>query len=509
MKPRTLALLAALVAALAAFVLLFERKLPSSDERRSVADRIFRFEGAALETLEIEWQGQKLRLEREQGAKGADAVPTAPPDDAAGWRLTEPLAGRADRALVERLVTALLELERKRALEGAARSELGLEPPRGQLRWWTGDASGTLEIGGDVPASGNVVVAVAGQPAPLVVPRALIAELERPPGEWRAKEILPVGREGIERIRLEPRVGGELVLARQGTGFRVEYPYSDAADRDLVDPLLGELTALAAARFVDAPLGAELESALASGPGTLELTLSDRIEPFLITLGSEVGSGLGSGAGSGMRIARAEGQAFETGTRLADSLARPAADWRSRSWTGFDSWRAERIRIETVAAAEATAEETSSAPLELVRKGGDWTSDGETIPYTDVADLVHSLTAARAEGLVPPGDPAAARMPVADPTLTIVLSDAEGAEETLTLYASAKRAGAAGATPEEATIPARVSGRDVVLLLPATLAEELEQKIAKLRAARSAAQPAPEAQAENQDQSQDQDERRP
>ena len=156
MRPRTLLVLAAVVAALAAWVLLHERELPSSDERRRLARRVFRLEPDQVSALTIEWRGRTVRLERE-AAGVEDAAPAA-----GGWRLVEPFAGRADGALVERLVGDLAGLEIVRRLEGAKRAEVGLEPPRGRLTFRGVGGEGTLELGGEVPASPNVVVAVAG-----------------------------------------------------------------------------------------------------------------------------------------------------------------------------------------------------------------------------------------------------------------------------------------------------------------------------------------------------------
>jgi hypothetical protein len=233
----------------------------------------------------------------------------------------------------------------------------------------------------------------------------------------------------------------------------VERPFADAADRDAVDPLLGELTGLEAARYVEAPVPAETEAALAGGPGAVELTLAGRTEPLLVTLGAE------TAPGSGERWARAEGLTFATRTRLAESLAKPAPEWRSKSWTGFESWRIERIRIEDAA-----------GKLELVREAGEWKRDGEVVPYGEASDLLFAITSARATTVVPPEE--AARYPAAKPSLTIVVGDAQGGEETLTLHAAA-----------DGGVPARVSGRNTVLLLPASTAAELASKIGAVRAA--------------------------
>jgi hypothetical protein len=178
-----------------------------------------------------------------------------------------------------------------------------------------------------VPASSSLVAAVEGRDELVVIARALLTDLDRAPGDWRAKEVLPAGRDEIERLRLVPAGGGgELVLSRKGESFVVERPYADAADPEAVDPLLTDLTSLRVERFLDAPLAAETEQGLASGPGRFELALKGRTEPYVVELGAAIPD-------SEMRTVRAAGQTFEARTRLADALARDPQAWRSRRWT--------------------------------------------------------------------------------------------------------------------------------------------------------------------------------
>ena len=74
--------------------------------------------------------------------------------------------------------------------------------------------------------------------------------------------------------------------------------------------------------------------------------------------------------------------------------------------------------------------------------------------------------------------PAAATVP---PRLTVTLSDADGNEEILTLPAGGETAAS--------EVAARTGGRDLTLLLPRALVNELEAKIAAARTA----EPIPEA----------------
>ncbi len=489
MKPRTLAGLTGVVAALALFIAFYERKLPSSDERRDSAKRVFDFEAEEIVRLEIEWQGKRVAVERDpKSASGASDAPAFPlPRE---WRLVEPLTARADRGLADKLLGDLAGLEIVRKLEGVARKDVGLEPARGKIVWKSGASEGALELGGEVPASSNLVAAATGKSDLLVVAQSIASGLDRAPGDWRSKEVLSAAREEIERIRLVPAAGDEVVLSRQGERFVVERPFADAADRDQVDPLLSDLTALRAERFLDAPLSAESELGLAVGIGRIELALKGRSAPFVIEIGAEVGAaGDAEGApaaspegsfGSGAeraRYVRAAGQSFEAKSRLAEPLGKAVEEWRSKSWSVFESWKIERIRIE-----DATGK------LELVRSAGDWMRDGQKISYGEVGDLLYALTSARADRIVTGKETAA--YPPASPTLTAIFADANGAEETLTLYAAVDN-----------LRPARVSGRDVVLLLPPAATEEIDAKLAAVRAAK----PVEEKKAESPEQTKEPD----
>lgn len=447
MKPKTIALLAAVVALLAGLAFL-DRERPSTDERKKSEKKLFRLEADDVVALTLEWNGATIRLERDPkpaAAAGAEAPAFPSPRE---WRLVAPMTARADRTLADRLATTLAGLESERRLDGVERADVGLAPARGTIRWKSATAEGTLEIGGEVPASSSLVAAADGALA--VIPRAVVADVDRAPGDWRAKEVLPAGRDEIERIRVVPSGGGvEVVLSRKGEAFAVERPYADAADADAVDPLLTDLTSLRVETFLDAPLAAAAEAGLAGGPGRFELALKGKTEPYVVELGATVPD-------SERRYVRAGGQAFEAQTRLADALSRAPEGWRSRRWTTFESWRVERLKVDDPAGS-----------FELARRDGDWLRDGAKVPYTEVGDLLYALTSPRAERVVP-GSAASDR-----PALTVVLADADGGEETLTLH-----------PPTAEGVPARVSGRDVTLWLPAQAADDLRTRLAAVRAAK-------------------------
>lgn len=482
MRPRTLLILAIVVGALLALVYFAEDKVASTDERAAAAKRLVDAEPDEIVALEIEWQGERVRFERPKasreaekskpGAAGAESDAAAQPPDSAlqapapgPWSIVAPFANRADEAAVGRLVTALSGLEAVRDLDGAARGDVGLDPPRGTVTWSSAAGEGRLEIGGAVPATRDIVVAVSGRRAFAVTGDGFLADLARPAGEWRSREVVTASRESIERISLSgPGGSPPTVLVRSGATLRLESPVVDVVDRDLADRLLTDLGALRMETFIDAPLAPEAARALDEPAGALEVTIAGESSPLRIEIGGE--------AAAGKRFWRAGSQVFESASALAAAVARPAADWRSRNWTRFENWRIEKARVEEAAGA-----------FELARSEGEWLRDGKKIPFVAASDLLAALTAAKADSLIEGAAPASA---ATAPRLTVTLSDADGNEERLTLLSS----GDAGAP----TVSARTGGREVTLLLPRSLVEELEKKIAAARSAEPVAveSPAPQ-----------------
>ncbi len=373
------------------------------------------------------------------------------------WRITQPFAKLADGAAVDRLASELAGLEAARDLDGATRKDLGLEPPRGRVNWKTSAAEGRLEIGGSIPATHDIVVAASGRRSPVVTADTLLSELSRPPGDWRDRDVVTATRDRIERVTLSPAAAAPVVFARSGEALRLESPVADWVDRDLADGLLADLTGLRMETFLDPPLAADVEKALAEPAGVIEIAIAGEKEPLRIEIGGE--------RAPGKRVWRAAGQVFESASKLSGAVARPAREWRSRNWTRFENWRIEKVRVEETAGA-----------LELVRSDGEWLRDGRKIPFTAASELLYALTAAKADSLVE--SPAASSADGPRPprpsqsTLTVTLSDADGNEEVLTLDPATDQG-----------YPARSRGRGVTLLLPRKTVDDLEAKIAAVRVA--------------------------
>ena len=193
MKPRTLAVVAALALGLAAFIAFYERDLPSSDERRQGAKRVLTVDKKQVDEVIIERRtstAETIRLLRTAGAAAAadgdrcrrsdDSDFALTPTGQPIWRLEKPLQARADGWAIDRLLDSLISLDSQRRLEDPDRAGLGLDAPRVvvTLRGTFGER--VLEVGAALPVGNAMAVAVRGEDSAAIVSDAVFAELAKP-----------------------------------------------------------------------------------------------------------------------------------------------------------------------------------------------------------------------------------------------------------------------------------------------------------------------------------------
>jgi hypothetical protein len=163
--------------------------------------------------------------------------------------------------------------------------------------------------------------------------------------------------------------------------------------------------------------------------------------------------------------ARIGNQVFTARTRLAETAAAPAAEWRSPALTSFDVYQVGAMTVND-----------GQGSLTLERAGTDWKRGKETISYVPVSDLLFTITGARADRLLDAAEAKGLGASLDRPALTVTLTPDQGTAETLTFY------------PETAQgVPARASGRDVVLLLPKGKLGEIQKNLAGVRQAKALA----------------------
>ncbi len=469
MKPRTLLILAVLVAGLGAFVW-FGRELPSTEDLEARAKRVVLIEPDEVSALQIERAGRTLRLVREVGE--SDPAEGSPGE----WRLITPVDARADGPLVDGLVSRLVGLEKERTLEDVERAAVGLETPRALVRLSTASGETVLEIGAEVPASDTMTLAIEGEAPVFVVPSLVWSDLAKEAGEWRDKNLFTGQRSDIERISLE-NAGERVVLARRGDDFWVESPIGDRADQTLVNGLISTITSLRAERFVDEGEADRAARGLDPAEVVIEVTLGGRETPMRLELGhAETGPSGGAEAGAAAEgltppessptppaFLLVDGELVTSTAALGEHGRRPASAWRSSDLVSGEVYELARLEVED-----------AQASTIMERVDGGWRRDGESIDFGAATDLLYEISGGSAARVVDAGS--LGDLGAAELTFRLVADGEEGsppaAPEVLELFA-----------PIGEETPARVSDRDVVLMLSAETVASLREKLATLRAA--------------------------
>ncbi len=450
MKPRSVLILAALVAALAAFLWLVDRKAPSTDERSADAKKLVAIEAGDVERVVLESSAGRLVLVREATEEPADT-------EARRWRLEAPVDARADGDEVESFLEALTGLEVSRSFADGDPAQLGLEEPRARVTVTAAETEITIRLGAPVPASANTIADLGPGTEFRVVPDSLSSDFEKAVEDWRSRELLPVASDALLELAVDST---GVRLRRAGDGFELVAPFADRADRDAAREVFDGLAGLTVERFVDVVPG----DAMAS-PLVLSLAVEGREAPLEVRVGAPDQS----------EPTNEDGQtplhyvATDEGTYLAtidflELLSGPAAGWQSRAWT--------ETRPIDVTGIEVLATEEDGEALSLARSEGSWRRDGAEIDYSLASDLLYALTGvtgARGEdlvslALVEPEEPAALRI-----RLTL---DGDSSE-TLSLHAWNQDYLAVG------------GGREFGVVVPADGVADVEAKVAALRSAQA------------------------
>ena len=472
MKPRSVMILAALTLGLGAFILLWERDLPSTDERRDQEQKVLLFEPDAVTGLVLGGPGivsdradseARIVFERRESPSptrntvGDPADPAV--DDAASpdtWWLLEPVEGKADTTAVEGLLDNLTGLRHRRRIEEAIEpGPAGLDPPRARLEILRqGEEPLVLLLGDPLPASSARLAVVEGRPGGFVVETPWIDDLSRSPGDWRDKRLVDIDRSAILRVLFDSAEQRLALARRDDDTFWLEQPVDDQADRPSVDRLLQAVVELKAVSFLDFldPTD-DAERGLDPPVATVEVE-TEGAPPLVIELGGPV-------APSGSVIyARLGGQTVTVARDLLAVGGQPAETWRSTAWTS--------LQVFDIASAQLSDAEGT---VEVARDGVDWRRDGEKIDRLVTTDLLYALVDARGRQVLERERAEALGHRLDEAELTLQLAT-DGGVETLRLYPALD--GLAVATSES---------RPAVVLLDEETIGDLHEKIAALRAA--------------------------
>ena len=436
MSAKKLLALTAVVALLFGFIFLFERRMPTTEDRTRKGDLYWDIPEGQVERIELTRSGETLEFQRAGEA---------------GWKMIKPEKYPADPFAVGSVLSELAEFKRAGGEDAndARPADYGLEKPAAKATIvWSEPAdpksrkTRTIEFGAAIPGTDVVAARVEGTQKVLFVPAAVLASLRKSADDFESREVF--GGAPADMTRLEILRGrGRLVFARrQGAWWLVE-PMSDPADAAEVDRLTASLLGLRARDFIH---GSQDLAAIGLNPALFRVSITG-------ARGAVTAVDFGAMRSDGNTIyARRDGQVLTVERDVLDELSKEAEAFRGRALLGFN--RSDAMGI------EAAFGKTSFA---LEQKDGGWNSGGRPVLAAAADDALGALLELKSKDFV---DEAAVK--TLDPATAIVtVRMISGDPWTLSLH------------PGATGMIARVSARPGGFLVDRDAAENLESAFRK------------------------------
>ncbi|MDP1570615.1 MAG: DUF4340 domain-containing protein [Vicinamibacterales bacterium] len=404
--PSTIALVV-IAAALVSYIYFVDA--PAPGETR---EKVFAVEAAAIEALTITSAGETSVLRKVEGT----------------WRMVEPVETEADEAEVTSVTGQLAGLEITRIVDAEATdlAQYGLASPKAAVGFTAGSTTARLLLGDTTPTTTDMYAALEGDARVFLVPAFLESTFARTPFNLRDKRVLRVTRPEVDAVEIAGG-GSTIRLTRTGSDWQIAQPYPARGDYGAIEGLVTRLSSAPMASIVAEPSGA-LASYGLDAP-SLTVTLHAGSTSAVLLVGREA---------DGRMFARDQSRpiVFTIDKTLADDLAKPVEEYRTRELFAFRLFNAERVAV--------TRDGTR---VEFERRAGEGEGAAETWHRADgtdthtslIEDLVSKLLNLRAESFA--GTTASTGL--AAPVFVVDVTFDEGKTERVSFGRSASEAFAA------------------------------------------------------------------
>jgi hypothetical protein len=295
MKISTTLALLVIAIGLAIFVWILDRRSPGNRERLAHNAYLVDLDRNDVTQLEIENGDTKTRL-----LKTND-----------GWRLTAPVADRADSKVIDTLLYSTQFLKRDDTVGNLGKGDqkrnylkqFGVLRSRLILRCIGERTHVELQFGGETAVEGSCYVRIDSKDTVFVTDDDLKNLISKPPDSFRDHQLAPFLTPEIDRIVLT-QAAGEIELTRQQDQWQIERPIKARASQGAVTRMLKKISETPVLQFQDEEGGGELETenspiaiTLFSGqskvkiacgapvsnqPGHIYVRVSDRPSTFIV-----------------------------------------------------------------------------------------------------------------------------------------------------------------------------------------------------------------------------------
>ena len=280
MKFKNTLLLFVVMALVVGGYFLAEKRVPTTKETTEKEKHLFDLKAADVTEIEIKGADRDFLFERRDQK----------------WNLKKPIQVRANASEIDRILSSIEYLERRRSLSPKevaeakyTLSDYGLDKPRLTVKIKTKQKTLTLQIGNETKQGNNLYLQTSDDPDIHLADKDLAAQLNKKLDEYRERSLFDFSPDQVRRFEI--RDGTKLVeFSRTNDVWQIVQPLSARADTAKVDGFLYQTCNLRADDFLSEDPAASKEFGLEepSQEVTLKIDQQDAVNTLL--LGSKLKS---------------------------------------------------------------------------------------------------------------------------------------------------------------------------------------------------------------------------
>ncbi|MEI6872364.1 MAG: DUF4340 domain-containing protein, partial [Verrucomicrobiota bacterium] len=277
MKPRVTLTLAAIAGILFAYIWFVDRHQSSTQEEVESSTKVLQLDKNKVSRITIKNAGTQLEMTKQNGL----------------WSLTQPVADRADAAVVNQLLSLLENLRHDSKIplptaptQGKSADQLkeyGLQESDFSVKLTTEDTKDTeVLIGKDSAIEGKVYVRVQGQNNVFVIRDTLRTQLTRKPDDFRDHKLASIPIQSVQKLNVKT-AEGELELERKSGHWGLTKPMRARGADSKINDLLAAVLNANLTQFL--PATPTQEQGLSEPRATVTLQVEGQSEPVVLQIG--------------------------------------------------------------------------------------------------------------------------------------------------------------------------------------------------------------------------------
>ncbi|MFI5143345.1 MAG: DUF4340 domain-containing protein [Thermoanaerobaculales bacterium] len=354
-------LLAVVVLAFGAFIMLYERHQPTTDELKADEGKIFAgFDQAKVQHIVVTNPHGRFELKKQKDV----------------WQLVAPLADDANQGAVTGLLSTLGSLKSDRTFEAkdVKLAEYGLDKP--ELSVNLDDGAGksfALKLGGELPLGNDRAAMMRGDKVYLVS-KWIANDIGKDLAGWRSDQLAQVYATDVASLTVA-QAGKRVSLAHTGSLWTLTEPVADLADRERAEGVISDISGVRIKEFVDTP-GKLADYGLE--PAASEVTIVRRdanAAPVQLAFGKE----RDDKAGKQVACKRGE-RVYWVEAKAVAHVSAPVQEWRAAKLVQFDTWAVDKLEMEA-----------GSSKAVLEHKDGLWKVGGSEVDSDAVGKRLTGL----------------------------------------------------------------------------------------------------------------------